>query len=266
MKELDAASRNEETRDYELPSVDLLLEGETICFEEHEKEVRRKAKILEKTFPQLRLQGQGRGDRNRAGDCPVRSRARGRPAAVEDHQPGRRPGHRPARAERAHRGPHPRQEHGRHRGAQRRAATGPPARSDRREQRQGAEDAHPHLPGQGRFRQADGGRSVHAAPPADRRPHRHRQERVLELDHRLDADDAAARRSADADDRPQDGRAGIEPLQETAAPDAPGGHRHAEGRGDPGLGRGEDGRALTRCWRGPACATSASTTSSAKKS
>jgi DNA segregation ATPase FtsK/SpoIIIE, S-DNA-T family len=36
--------------EYELPSVDLLLPGETYSFDEHEKEVRRRAKILEKTF------------------------------------------------------------------------------------------------------------------------------------------------------------------------------------------------------------------------
>ena len=51
MKELDeASSRTEEPQEYELPSIDLLLEGEEICYEEHEKEVRRQAKILEKTF------------------------------------------------------------------------------------------------------------------------------------------------------------------------------------------------------------------------
>ncbi|MGA2798078.1 MAG: DNA translocase FtsK 4TM domain-containing protein [Thermoguttaceae bacterium] len=36
--------------DYELPSLDLLLPGETYSFDEHEKEVRHRAKILEKTF------------------------------------------------------------------------------------------------------------------------------------------------------------------------------------------------------------------------
>ncbi len=36
--------------DYELPSLDLLLESEEVCYEEHEREVRRKAKVLEKTF------------------------------------------------------------------------------------------------------------------------------------------------------------------------------------------------------------------------
>ncbi len=50
MEELDAASRAEEAQAYELPSIDLLLPGEEISYEEHEKEVRRQAKILEKTF------------------------------------------------------------------------------------------------------------------------------------------------------------------------------------------------------------------------
>src|SRR5215475_10914879 len=35
---------------YELPPLDLLLPNDEVCYEEHEKEVRRKAKILEKTF------------------------------------------------------------------------------------------------------------------------------------------------------------------------------------------------------------------------
>ncbi len=50
MQELDAASRTDEADVYELPSIDLLLPGEDVSYEEHEKEVRRKAKILEKTF------------------------------------------------------------------------------------------------------------------------------------------------------------------------------------------------------------------------
>ncbi len=36
--------------EYEMPALDLLLPGETFSFEEQEKEVRRKAKVLEKTF------------------------------------------------------------------------------------------------------------------------------------------------------------------------------------------------------------------------
>ena len=50
MKSLDAASRAEEMANYELPSIDMLLESEPFAFEEQEKEVRRKAKVLEKTF------------------------------------------------------------------------------------------------------------------------------------------------------------------------------------------------------------------------
>ena len=36
--------------DYELPPLDLLLEQDDVCYEEHEREVRRKARLLEKTF------------------------------------------------------------------------------------------------------------------------------------------------------------------------------------------------------------------------
>ncbi|HUY90729.1 MAG TPA: DNA translocase FtsK 4TM domain-containing protein [Pirellulales bacterium] len=51
MQELDAAvSQQQESTDYELPSIELLMESEPFAFEEQEKEVRRKAKILEKTF------------------------------------------------------------------------------------------------------------------------------------------------------------------------------------------------------------------------
>ncbi len=55
MSELDAASRVEETHDYELPPIDMLLESEPFAFEEQEKEVRRKAKILEQTFTSFGL-------------------------------------------------------------------------------------------------------------------------------------------------------------------------------------------------------------------
>ena len=50
MDQLDEASRHEEARDYTLPSIDLLLAGDEFSFDEQEKEVRRKARILEKTF------------------------------------------------------------------------------------------------------------------------------------------------------------------------------------------------------------------------
>jgi S-DNA-T family DNA segregation ATPase FtsK/SpoIIIE len=50
LEELDESDLGAKPADYELPSMDLLLEGETVSYEEHEKEIRRKAKILEKTF------------------------------------------------------------------------------------------------------------------------------------------------------------------------------------------------------------------------
>jgi DNA segregation ATPase FtsK/SpoIIIE, S-DNA-T family len=51
LDELDAAAdRSDEVFDYQLPSLDLLLAGESVHLEEHEKEVRQKAKMLEKTF------------------------------------------------------------------------------------------------------------------------------------------------------------------------------------------------------------------------
>jgi len=50
LEQLETEDRGDEAADYELPGMDLLLEGESVCFEEHEKEVRRKAKILERTF------------------------------------------------------------------------------------------------------------------------------------------------------------------------------------------------------------------------
>jgi len=50
IKELDAASRADEPIDYELPSIDMLLEGEEIHFDEHETQVRAQAVVLEETF------------------------------------------------------------------------------------------------------------------------------------------------------------------------------------------------------------------------
>jgi S-DNA-T family DNA segregation ATPase FtsK/SpoIIIE len=51
IEQLEAADQQSDQEiAYELPPLDLLLENEEICYEEHEKEVRRKAKILEQTF------------------------------------------------------------------------------------------------------------------------------------------------------------------------------------------------------------------------
>jgi S-DNA-T family DNA segregation ATPase FtsK/SpoIIIE len=55
MNALNAASRAEETPDYQLPPIDMLLESEPFAFEEQEKEVRRKAKILEQAFANFGL-------------------------------------------------------------------------------------------------------------------------------------------------------------------------------------------------------------------
>ncbi len=49
--QLEAANaQGVEDIEYELPPLDLLLESDEVCYEEHEKEVRKKAKTLEKTF------------------------------------------------------------------------------------------------------------------------------------------------------------------------------------------------------------------------
>ena len=51
IEQLEAAEQQSvDETDYELPPLELLLPNEHVCYEEHEKEVRRKAKILEKTF------------------------------------------------------------------------------------------------------------------------------------------------------------------------------------------------------------------------
>ncbi len=55
MQCLDEASRGKEHLDYVLPSLDLLLPADDFSFDEQEKEVRRKAKILEKTFADFGL-------------------------------------------------------------------------------------------------------------------------------------------------------------------------------------------------------------------
>ncbi|MDX1963142.1 MAG: DNA translocase FtsK [Pirellulales bacterium] len=50
IQELEAASRQTNATEYELPSIELLLPNEAVYKEEHEKEVRVKAKQIEKTF------------------------------------------------------------------------------------------------------------------------------------------------------------------------------------------------------------------------
>ncbi|HEX4414323.1 MAG TPA: DNA translocase FtsK [Lacipirellulaceae bacterium] len=50
IEQLDAAEQSVEETNYELPPLELLLPNEEVVHEEQEKEVRRKAKVLEKTF------------------------------------------------------------------------------------------------------------------------------------------------------------------------------------------------------------------------
>ncbi|MDA7662955.1 DNA translocase FtsK [Pirellulaceae bacterium] len=53
MQQLNQASLVEPEGEYELPAIDMLVNGDDICFEDQEREVRAKAKILEKTFQQF---------------------------------------------------------------------------------------------------------------------------------------------------------------------------------------------------------------------
>jgi len=51
INQLEAADQSHSPADdYELPPLDLLLQSDEVCFEDHEVEVRHKAKLLEKTF------------------------------------------------------------------------------------------------------------------------------------------------------------------------------------------------------------------------
>ena len=55
MSQLDEADpdRKEQQGEYDLPDIDLLIEGDDVSYDEQEVEVRRKAKILEKTFAEF---------------------------------------------------------------------------------------------------------------------------------------------------------------------------------------------------------------------
>ncbi|MEZ6115944.1 MAG: DNA translocase FtsK [Pirellulaceae bacterium] len=53
--QLEEASRHDEQRSYDLPPTSLLIEPESFSYEKQEKEIRRKARILEKTFKDFGL-------------------------------------------------------------------------------------------------------------------------------------------------------------------------------------------------------------------
>ena len=50
MESLDQAADKDDVTEYELPGIDLLIEADDVCYDEQEREVRRKAKVLERTF------------------------------------------------------------------------------------------------------------------------------------------------------------------------------------------------------------------------
>ena len=190
----------------------MLLEGEEIHFEEHEKEVRRKAKILEKTFLDFGFKVKVKDIETgpviaqfeielEAGLRLSKITSLADDLAIALRVPSVRivapiPGKNTVGIE----VPNAERQLVRIRDVIEEANA------------KTAQDGHPALPGPGRVGQTDRRRPGQPAPLADRRPHRHGQERVPQLDHHLDADDPPARRSADADDRPQDGR--TEPLQD----------------------------------------------------
>ncbi len=136
MQSLDEASLGGEAEDYQLPALDLLMDGDDVCFDAQAKEVRRKAKILEKTFANfgfnVKVVEIETGPVIAQYEVELEAGLR----LSQDHRAGRRPGDRPARAQRADRGAHSGQEHGRHRSAQRRPAGRAAARSDGRDERQ----------------------------------------------------------------------------------------------------------------------------------
>jgi len=53
IRDLEQAIHSEESIPYELPGLDLLLDGDDVSYEQQEKEVRRKARMLEKTFAEF---------------------------------------------------------------------------------------------------------------------------------------------------------------------------------------------------------------------
>ncbi len=185
ISELEAAARREDdTSEYELPPIDLLLPNETVFQEEHEKEVRHKAKMLEKTFAnfgfkvkvveietgpviaqyEVELEAGLRLSKitGLADDLAIALRVPS--VRIVAPIPGKNTV-----------------------GIEVPNATRQLVRLREvieETERQSQEDADSDLPGQGRVRQPDGRRSDDAAAPADRRPHGHRQERVPELDHR----------------------------------------------------------------------------------
>ncbi len=202
-----AANETPLDAEYELPPLDLLLPADDVSYEEHEKEVRRKAKILEKTFQDFGFNvkvveietgpviAQYEVELE-AGLRLAKITSLADDLAIALRVPSVRivapiPGKNTVGIEVPN-------EH-------RQLVRLREVIEETNGRAQADEDSD--LPGQRRRRQSAGGRSHRAAALADRRPHGHREDGLPELDHRLDADEPRPGRSADADDRPQDGRA-----------------------------------------------------------
>ncbi len=258
LHELEAANQREEEIEYELPPLDMLLPSETVHLEEHEKEVRQKAKMLEQTFAsfgfkvrvveietgpviaqyEVELEAGLRLSKitSLADDLAIALRVPS--VRIVAPIPGKN-------------------------------TVGIEVPNNDRQLvrlREVIEETN------GRVKKmripiylgkdvAGNPMAVDlgdAAPLAHCRAHRHRQKRVLKHDYHFDFNDPQSARCPHADDRPQDGRA--QSLQAVAAFDASGGYRYEKGRSHFGLGRGKNGGALCACWLAQACAISAFTT------
>ena len=191
MQRLDEASLGNEPQDYQLPDMDLLIEQDDICLKMQAKEVRRKAKILEKTFAdfgfkvkvveietgpviaqyEVELEA-GLAVVARLPAWPTIWRSLCASPACGSWRRSR------AKTRSASRS---RTKHGKSSGC---------ARSWRRPNGKISKMHIPLFLGKDVSGQPVDGRSVDAAPPADRRPHRYGQERLSECDHLVDPDDA----------------------------------------------------------------------------
>ncbi len=116
----ESAAEEAADADYELPSLDLLLAERAVPLRRAREGGPPQGQDPGKDLRRLRLQRPRRRDPDRARSSPS-SKSSSRPAcgSAKITGPGRRPGDRPARAQRAHRRPDSRQEHRRHRSAQR---------------------------------------------------------------------------------------------------------------------------------------------------
>ena len=177
--------------DYELPSLELLLPSDDVNFEAQEKEVRRKAKILEKTFLDfgfnVRVVEIETGPVITQFEVELEAGLRlskitglADDLAIALRVPSVRivapiPGKNTVGIEVPNDA----------------AADRPARRGDRRGQRQSSRRCGSRSSwARTSSGNAAGLRPGRRAPPADRRPHRHGQERLPERDHLVDPDDA----------------------------------------------------------------------------